>query len=385
MKLLSLLRNVALAVGAVSVFAAPLMLNAASTPTLNHYSDYGVVEQNQSVTSGGINIANDPYGYSDQYTDSESGLQYLQVRYYDPLVMRFTQMDTYPLLNRYAYANENPIMNDDPSGHSAVGASSEKIGSTGEDAGILGGSVFGGIGVGLIGGIVVGVVSSLAFPISAATEPVIIALDIDGSLLEQSGTDYNLLQDAGFGDRLRTSIPNAKLVIISNGGNGLVDENGVRILKPDGALNIAKSVEGENDFQQMIRTKMVNRALRLREVLGSDAYEDAVVNSNVTDDGGMAKSRDPSPNKSTRLSAFLKKYPTGRLVMFDDSVDQPIEEGDDEVSKDRIVRINKSRSVESAVRSLANSGKNIAFVSAVPYQDGNSAGAVAAIIKASMP
>ncbi len=145
MRLSYLMQQVALALGAVSVASAPLVLDAASTPTLNHYSDYGVVEQNQSVTSSGISISNDPYGYSAQYTDSESGLQYLQVRYYDPAMMRFTQLDTYaldhqgkaydpskdiPLLNRYAYAAENPIMDDDTSGHSPVGAGQSKTGTS---------------------------------------------------------------------------------------------------------------------------------------------------------------------------------------------------------------------------------------------------------------
>ncbi len=96
---------------------------------LNHYSDYGVVEQSGITSSDAVSINNDPFGYSDEYTDNESGLQYLQVRYYNPTIMRFTAMDTYPLLNRYAYANENPIMNDDPSGHSAVGASSSTGGN----------------------------------------------------------------------------------------------------------------------------------------------------------------------------------------------------------------------------------------------------------------
>ncbi len=113
--------------GSICMSLVPTMTAAASSPTLNHYSDYGVVEQNQSVASSGVNINNDPFGYSDAYTDSESGLQYLQVRYYDPTMMRFTQMDTYPLLNRYAYANENPIMDDDPSGHNAVGASQNSL------------------------------------------------------------------------------------------------------------------------------------------------------------------------------------------------------------------------------------------------------------------
>ncbi len=115
-------RKVALLIGALSMIITPVLAEATSLPQLNHYSDYGLVEQGQTTGTNTLSISNDPFGYSDEYTDSESGLQYLQVRYYDPAIMRFTQMDTYPLLNRYAYANENPIMNDDPSGHYAVGA-----------------------------------------------------------------------------------------------------------------------------------------------------------------------------------------------------------------------------------------------------------------------
>ncbi len=109
--------------------------SAAFDVHLNHYSDYGTVEQAQKNNQGSIQIKVDSFGYSDEYTDSESGLQYLQVRYYDPAIMRFTQMDTYPLLNRYAYANDNPVMDDDPSGHNAIGASSSKLENDTADVG----------------------------------------------------------------------------------------------------------------------------------------------------------------------------------------------------------------------------------------------------------
>ncbi len=102
---------------------------------LNHYGDYGVLEQAEINNRGDLRIQMDPFGYSDEYTDHESGLQYLQVRYYNPTIMRFTAMDTYPLLNRYAYANENPVMDDDPSGHSPTGTSSSKLDDGSADAG----------------------------------------------------------------------------------------------------------------------------------------------------------------------------------------------------------------------------------------------------------
>lgn len=64
-----------------------------------------------------LSILNNPYQYSGQYRDSESHLDYLNARYYDSDTMRFTSRDSYDLLNLYAYADGNPIMNEDPTGH----------------------------------------------------------------------------------------------------------------------------------------------------------------------------------------------------------------------------------------------------------------------------
>ncbi|WP_440683900.1 RHS repeat-associated core domain-containing protein, partial [Cysteiniphilum halobium] len=62
-------------------------------------------------------IEQNPFGYSDEYTDSESGLQYLRARYYNPKIQRFIQRDPYiATLNKYAYANGDPVGNTDPSG-----------------------------------------------------------------------------------------------------------------------------------------------------------------------------------------------------------------------------------------------------------------------------
>ena len=52
------------------------------------------------------------------------GQYYLRARYYDPIIGRLTQLDTFeggiaaPLsLNRYAYADANPVSFVDPTGH----------------------------------------------------------------------------------------------------------------------------------------------------------------------------------------------------------------------------------------------------------------------------
>jgi RHS repeat-associated protein len=59
--------------------------------------------------------------------DPETGLVYMQARYYDPVVGRFLSID--PTMsaagntfnfNRYDYANNNPIANVDPNGRQEV-------------------------------------------------------------------------------------------------------------------------------------------------------------------------------------------------------------------------------------------------------------------------
>ena len=63
--------------------------------------------------------------YRGYYFDSETGLYYLQTRYYDPEIGRFISPDstkyldpeTLGGLNLYAYCNNNPVMYADPSGN----------------------------------------------------------------------------------------------------------------------------------------------------------------------------------------------------------------------------------------------------------------------------
>jgi len=60
---------------------------------------------------------NNPFGFTGYQTDTVSGLQYAQARYYNPVAGRFTAED--PLkdrLNWYGYCNANPINFIDPLG-----------------------------------------------------------------------------------------------------------------------------------------------------------------------------------------------------------------------------------------------------------------------------
>ncbi len=66
-------------------------------------------------------LSESPYTYRGYYFDAETGLYYLNARYYDPEVGRFTQEDTYQEdnleYNFYGYCSANPVLYQDPTGH----------------------------------------------------------------------------------------------------------------------------------------------------------------------------------------------------------------------------------------------------------------------------
>ncbi len=77
------------------------------------------------ITKNINDIANiNPIRYRSYYYDKETGLYYLNSRYYDPDTMRFISMDDISYLeyqvlgglNLFTYCNNNPIMNIDPEG-----------------------------------------------------------------------------------------------------------------------------------------------------------------------------------------------------------------------------------------------------------------------------
>ena len=59
------------------------------------------------------------FGYTGQQYDGITGQYYLRARYYNPVIGRFIQEDTYygDGLNLYAYCCNNPVMYYDPTGH----------------------------------------------------------------------------------------------------------------------------------------------------------------------------------------------------------------------------------------------------------------------------
>jgi RHS repeat-associated protein len=66
-------------------------------------------------------------GYTGHVNDPDTGLVYMQARYYDPVVGRFLSADPVPPeagnafnLGRYSYANNNPLRFIDPDGKSVT-------------------------------------------------------------------------------------------------------------------------------------------------------------------------------------------------------------------------------------------------------------------------
>lgn len=75
-------------------------------------------------------------GYTGHVNDPDTGFVYMQARYYDPVVGRFLSVD--PVgpgpgdlfhLNRFNYANNNPVFNMDPDGRSPGGDNSICMGN----------------------------------------------------------------------------------------------------------------------------------------------------------------------------------------------------------------------------------------------------------------
>ena len=77
------------------------------------YDAFGnLIERKEAITNRIL--------YTGQQYDQETGQYYLRARYYNPVVGRFLQEDTYrgDGLNLYAYCANNPVMYYDPNGHS---------------------------------------------------------------------------------------------------------------------------------------------------------------------------------------------------------------------------------------------------------------------------
>jgi RHS repeat-associated protein len=85
------------------------------------------------LTQSGIMAATNPNRYAGYRYDEQTKLYYLMARYYNPYTGVFLSLDPVrgdvknPLtMNRYNYANNNPVMNVDPDGEFSFSATVKK-------------------------------------------------------------------------------------------------------------------------------------------------------------------------------------------------------------------------------------------------------------------
>jgi len=96
---------------------------------LTSYTPFGVPTE----TNYASQVAEDTEGFIGERFDEETGLQYLNARYYDPTLGRFIQPDWWEVTeagvgtNRYAYSFNDPVNLSDPSGHLTYNSEDEEF------------------------------------------------------------------------------------------------------------------------------------------------------------------------------------------------------------------------------------------------------------------
>ena len=95
---------------------------------LTSYTPFGVPTETNYATT-----ATDTEGFIGERYDVETGLQYLNARYYDPTLGRFIQPDWWEVTkagvgtNRYAYSFNDPVNKSDVNGHAWIDRTWNKI------------------------------------------------------------------------------------------------------------------------------------------------------------------------------------------------------------------------------------------------------------------
>ena len=115
------------------------------------WGNHKVVSANGTTITSSAHIGNvNPFRYRGYYYDAETGLYFLQTRYYDPEVGRFLNRDSVSYaapekidgLNLYAYCLNNPVEYIDCSGSFAVSVWSNLIGFLTDLSSGVGGLLF---------------------------------------------------------------------------------------------------------------------------------------------------------------------------------------------------------------------------------------------------
>ncbi|WP_192483977.1 MULTISPECIES: RHS repeat-associated core domain-containing protein [Cysteiniphilum] len=89
-------------------------INSNAVATINDTTDYQAYGEHPNTLNA--NVATN-FSYNGEYQDPSSDLVYLRARDYDMGIQRFIAQDSANVWNKYNFADSNPIMNIDPTGH----------------------------------------------------------------------------------------------------------------------------------------------------------------------------------------------------------------------------------------------------------------------------
>jgi RHS repeat-associated protein len=125
-------------------------INAEEEPTYLHHDQLGSTRMLTDPSGeaaatftytayGALNAqtgtATTPLGYAGQYTDADTGLQYLRARFYDPMTAQFLTRDPIEAITGrpYVYGADSPLRYDDPAGlnPAAAAAAAPEVCATG--------------------------------------------------------------------------------------------------------------------------------------------------------------------------------------------------------------------------------------------------------------
>ena len=124
------------------------ILDSTGAMVVNYYYDaYGVLLQTGGTMAATLGTLN-PLTYRGYVYDHETGLYYLQSRYYNPAIRQFISADAFVSTgqgilgyNMFAYCNNNPVVFKDSSGTACAIAGRDSLAGAG-GAAVGGGSIF---------------------------------------------------------------------------------------------------------------------------------------------------------------------------------------------------------------------------------------------------
>ena len=162
------------------------------------WGNHTVYDADGNINTDANFIGNiNPFRYRGYYYDVETGLYYLNTRYYDPFACRFINADdisyiepeTINGLNLYSYCLNTPVMYVDPTGHFSIGTFIKGLGNI-----ITGVLAIGAGAIVLIGGAPVGMIIVSGITLTAG----VLTLNNGIADTSESFSGYNYMSDGLF-------------------------------------------------------------------------------------------------------------------------------------------------------------------------------------------